>query len=138
MAITTPPRSAHRTEPPIRANLERHHIHQASPRTHKHLQHLLHLSIVWASLRSTSNTKTLPNTAAAMNSLLRILAVAVWAAKSTASTICTSIASALLLIKAPISLSHPLLLVSNESEAYHILTVFVTREPPQSSNQCPH
>ena len=86
MATTTPHRSAHPIEPPIRANLERHHIPQASPTTRKHLQDLLHLNIAWVFLRSTSNTKTLLNTEAASNSLLRILAAAAWAAKSTAST----------------------------------------------------
>lgn len=72
-----------------------------------------------------------------MNSLIRIPAVAVWAAKSTGLTIYTSTVSLLLLIKVPISLSHPLLLVSSENGAYRIQTVFVTQEPPLSSNQCP-
>lgn len=89
MGTITPPRSAHPIEPPIQANLELHHIHQASLTTRKHLQDLLLPNIAWASQRSTSNTKTHPNTEAAMNSLRRILAVAVWAAKSTGSTIYT-------------------------------------------------
>lgn len=89
MATTTPHRSAHPIEPRTRANLELHRIPQASRKTRKHLQDLLHLNIAWAFLRSTSNTKTLRNTEAATNSLLRILAAAVWAAKSTASTIYT-------------------------------------------------
>ena len=89
MGIITRPRSARPIEPPIRASLELHHIHQASPTTHKHPQGLHLLSIAWVSQRSTSNTKILPNTEAAMNSLPRILAVAVWAAKSTDSAIST-------------------------------------------------
>ena len=77
MAIITPPRSAHPTEPPTRANLGLHHIRRASLTTHKHLQGLLLLNIVWASRRLTSNTKTLPSTEAAMSFLPKTLAVAV-------------------------------------------------------------
>lgn len=89
MATTIPPRSARPIEPPIQANSELHHIHQASPTTHKRPQDLDPLNIAWVSQQSTSNTKTLPNTEAAMNSPPRILAVAVWAAKSTGSAIYT-------------------------------------------------
>ena len=77
VATTTPLRSAHPIEPPIRANSELHHIRQAFLTTHKSLQDSLLLNIVWASRRSISNTKTHPNTEAAMNFLHKILVVAV-------------------------------------------------------------
>ena len=89
MAIITPLRSAHPIEPPIRANLELHHIRQASLTIPKHPQGLPLPSIAWVFPRSTSNTKTLPNTEAAMSSRPRTLAAAVWAAKSTGSIIYT-------------------------------------------------
>lgn len=89
MATITPPRSAHPIEPPIRANLELHRIRLASRIIRQHLQDLLPLNTAWVFQLSTSNTKTLLNTEAAMNSLHKTLAVAVWAAKSTDSTICT-------------------------------------------------
>ena len=46
----------------------------------------------------------------------------------------------LLPTKAPINRSPPLLLVSNENEAYRIRVQMasVTRERPLSSNPCPH
>ena len=77
MATIIPPRSAHPTEPPIRANSELHPIRQDSRTIHKHLQDLLLPNIAWAFRRSTSNTKILPNTEAAMNFLHKIPAVAV-------------------------------------------------------------
>ena len=139
MATITPPRSVHPIEPPIRANLELHHIRQASRTAHKHLQDSLLLNTVWAFQRSISNTKTLPNTEAAMNFPPRILVVAVWEAKLMGSTIYTSIALLLLHTKASISLSHLLLLVSSENEESRIQTQmeFVTRRRPLSSNPCP-
>lgn len=88
-ATITPPRSAHPIEPPIRANLELHHIRRASLTTRKLLQDSLLLTIVWVFRRSTSNTKTLPNTEAAMSFLPKILVVAVWAVRSMGSTIYT-------------------------------------------------
>lgn len=45
MATIIPLRSARPIEPPIQANLALHHIHQASPTTHKHPQDLHPLSI---------------------------------------------------------------------------------------------
>ena len=59
MATIIPPRSAHPTEPPIRANSELHPIRQDSRTIHKHLQDLLLPNIAWAFRRSTSNTKIL-------------------------------------------------------------------------------
>lgn len=89
MATIIPPRSARPIEPPIQANSELHHTHQASLTTHRHPQDLHPLSIAWVFRQSTSNTKTLPNTEAAMNFPPRILAVAVWVAKSTGLAIYT-------------------------------------------------
>ena len=77
MATITPLQSARPTEPPIRANLDIRHIPQASLITHKHLQDLPTLNIVWASQQSISNTKILLNTAAATNFLVKTLVVAV-------------------------------------------------------------
>ena len=138
MATIIRPRSAHPIEPPILANLEPHHIRQASLTIPRRLQGLLLLSIAWASQRSTSNTKTLPNTEAAMNSLRRILAAAAWAVKSMGSTIYTSTALLPLHIKVPISRSHLLLPVSSVNEAYRIRMAFVIRERPPFSSQCHH
>ena len=140
MATTTPPRSAHPIEPPIRANSELHHTPQASPTILQRLQASPLRNIAWACRLSTSNTKTRLNTGAAMSSRPRTLAVAVWAARSTDSTIYTSTASLPLPIKAPTCPSHPSLLASSGSEAYRIRTVSVTRERPlssSSSNPCP-
>ena len=138
MAIINPPRSVRPIEHPIPVNLELRHIRLAFPTIHKHLLGLLLLNIAWASQRSTSNTKIPLNTEAAMSFLHRILAVAVLAAKSTASIIYTSTAWLRLRSKARISLSRPSLLVSSEKEVYRIQTVFDTRGRPLSSNQCLH
>ena len=137
MATITPLRSAHPIEPPIRANSELHHIRQAFLTTHKNHQDLLLLNIVWASRRSISNTKTHPNTEAAMNFLHKILVGAAWAVKSMGSTIYTLTALLLLHTQVPISLSRLLLPVSSENEAYRIQMAFVTQERPLSSNRCP-
>ena len=138
MAIIHPPRSVRPIEHPIPVSLELRHIHLAFPTTHKHLLGLLLLNIAWASQRSTSNTKIPLNIEAAMSFPHRILAVAVWAAKSTTSIIYISTASLRLRFKARISLSRPSLQASSEKEAYRIPTVFDTRGRPQSSNQCLH
>ena len=135
MATITPPRSAHLTELLIRANSELHHIRQASLTTPKHLQASLLLIIAWASQRSTSSTKTLRNTEAAMNTPRKILDVAVWVVKSMGSIIYIYTASLLLHIKARISLSHQSLRVFSENEAYRMRMVYVTPARLRSSSK---